>query len=268
MPLAARVDAGQTFADLLAHVADQGWRLMEVAGAGSLWDVYDWTGIPVSRALFHSVVVVQNFGSALADTSDLPLRAEPAPARTASGFPLTLAVDPENGVLRLVGDQRSLTAATSQRLLDAFAELVSRVLAAPDTRIGDLTVPTVDTAPAPATQRVREIDPPRSESEVRVARVWCAVLGTDEVSRTVNLFDAGATSLAAARIHAGLCAEFERDLTITDEFRYPTVASMAAVLASGESADDEIRTDEWRTRMNRRREALRTPRAKRSGGRA
>ena len=253
MPLAARVDAGQSFADLLAHVADQGWRLMAVAGAGSLWDVYDWTGIPVSRALFHSVVVVQNFGSALADPADLPLRAEPAAARTASGFPLTLAVDPEDGVLRLVGDQRSLTEATSKRLLDAFADLVSRVLAAPDTRVGDLTVPTVDTRPDP--RRAREIDPPRGESEVRVARVWCAVLGVDEVSRTVNLFDAGAASLAAARIHAGLCAEFERDLPITDVFRYPTVASMAAVLTPGGPAD-EIRTDEWRTRMNRRRQAL------------
>jgi hypothetical protein len=82
------------------------------------------------------------------------------------------------------------------------------------------------------------------------------------VSRTVNLFDAGATSLAAARIHVGLCAEFGRDLPITDVFRYPTVASMAAVLTSGKPSDGGLRTEEWRTRMGRRREVLRTQRTR------
>ena len=266
MPLAVRVDAGQSFADLLGQVSEQGWKLMSVAGAGSLWDVYDWAGIPVSRALFHSVVVVQNFGSALADMSDMPLRAELAPARTASGFPLTLAVDPENGVLRLVGDKRCLTEATSQHLLGTFAELLSRVLAEPDPRVGDLPAPAAPAAPAasadPDTRRTREVDPPRGEGELRVARVWCAVLGIDEVSRAVNLFDAGATSLAAARIHAGLCAEFGRELPITDVFSYPTVASMAAVLTSGRPADGGLRTEEWRTRMSRRRDALRAQRTR------
>jgi hypothetical protein len=36
------------------------------------------------------------------------MRAELVPARTASGFPLTLSVDTEGGVLRLVGDKRCL----------------------------------------------------------------------------------------------------------------------------------------------------------------
>jgi acyl carrier protein len=258
MPLAVRVDAGQSFADLLGQVSEQGWKLMSVAGAGSLWDVYDWAGIPVSRALFHSVVVVQNFGSALADMSGLPLRAELIPARTASGFPLTLSVDTESGVLRLVGDKRCLAEATSRQLLDAFGGLIRRVLAEPDAQIGDLPAPMVATRPDRDPQRAREVDPPRGEGELRVARVWCAVLGIDEVSRTVNLFDAGATSLAAARIHVGLCAEFGRELPITDVFRYPTVASMAAVLTSGMPSDGGLRTEEWRTRMSRRREALRT----------
>jgi acyl carrier protein len=260
MPLAVRVDAGHRFADLLDQVSEQGWRLMSVAGAGSLWDVYDWAGIPVSRALFHSVVVVQNFGSALADTSDLPLRAELAPARTASGFPLTLAVDPENGVLRLVGDERCLAEGTSQRLLESFGALVTRVVTDPDTPIAELPAPVAANRPERDPQPTRVVDPPRGEGESRVARVWCAVLGIDEVSRTVNLFDAGATSLAAARIHAGLCAEFGTDLPITDMFRYPTVASMAAVLTSGEPSGDGLRTEEWRTRMSRRREVLRTQR--------
>jgi hypothetical protein len=262
MPLAVRVEPGQSFADLLGQVSEQGWKLMSVAGAGSLWDVYDWAGIPVSRALFHSVVVVQNFGSALADSSGLPLRAELVPARTASGFPLTLAVDTEGGVLRLVGDERCLAEATSRRLLDAFGGLIRRVLAEPDTRLRDLPAPVAAPDPGPDPRRAREVDPPRGEGESRVARVWCAVLGLEEVSRTVNLFDAGATSLAAARIHAGLCAEFGQDLPITDVFRYPTVASMAAVLTSGKPSDGGLRTEEWRSRMSRRREVLRTQRAR------
>jgi mycobactin peptide synthetase MbtE len=257
MPLAIRVDAAESFADLLGRVSEQGWKLMAVAGAGSLWDVYDWAGIPVSRALFHSVVVVQNFSSAIAGTPDLPLRAELAPARTASGFPITLAVDPDGGVVRLVGDSRCLTEATSRRLLDAFGALIGRVVAEPANRIGDLPVPPASTGPERAQDGGREIDPPRGETEARVARIWCSVLGTDQVSRTVNLFDTGATSLTAARLHAGLCAEFGKELPIIDVFRYPTVASMAAVLESGGSPGNTVRTAEWTARMNRRREALR-----------
>jgi hypothetical protein len=76
----------------------------------------------------------------------------------------------------------------------------------------------------------------------------------------VNLFDAGATSLSAARLHTRLCADFGRALPITDVFRYPTVASMAAALApddASNASNGHVRTAEWVSRNNRRREALR-----------
>ena len=51
-----------------------------------------------------------------------------------------------------------------------------------------------------------------------------------------------------------------RALPITDVFRYPTVASMAAALAPDDASDGSDgtgRTAEWVSRNNRRREALR-----------
>lgn len=73
----------------------------------------------------------------------------------------------------------------------------------------------------------------------------------------MNLFDAGATSLTAVRLHVRLCAEFARDLPITDVFRYPTVASMAAAFASDDRSNGRVRTADWLSRNQRRRQALR-----------
>lgn len=275
LPMAIRVDPDQRVADLFAQVSEQGWKIMSVAGSGSLWDVYDWAGIPVSRALFHSVVVVQNFGAALGggvgrppnagrpQGAGLPLSAEMAPARTASGFPVTLAVDPDGGVLRLVADSRCLSPDTARQLLTAFAAVLRQAVTEPDTLVGELTAPPVSAGPTRTLPGAHGGEPPRGEIEGRIARAWCAELGVDRVGRSVNLFDAGATSLSAARLHARLCADFGRALPITDVFRYPTVASMAAALApdgssdASDAADSRVRTAERVSRNNRRREALR-----------
>ncbi|MFD1326189.1 amino acid adenylation domain-containing protein, partial [Micromonospora sonneratiae] len=159
LPMVVPVEPTQTVASLVAAVSEQGWQLMSVAGAGSLWDVYDWADVPVSRALFHSVVVVQKFARTAVEQkfapttveqkfapttveqkfartpveqTRLPLRARLTPTRTATGFPLTLVVDPDGGALRIVGDRRCLSPDTSRQVLDAFAALLRHTVAAPD----------------------------------------------------------------------------------------------------------------------------------------
>jgi hypothetical protein len=180
LPMAIRVDPDRSVADLFAQVSEQGWKIMSVAGSGSLWDVYDWAGIPVSRALFHSVVVVQNFGAALGRealgsgaglplSAGQPLSAEMAPARTASGFPVTLAVDPDGGVLRLVADSRCMSPDTARRLLTGFAAVLRQAVTEPDTLVGELTTPPVGAGPAPTPPGAHDGEPPRGEIEARIA---------------------------------------------------------------------------------------------------
>lgn len=262
LPLVVRVDPARTVTELLADVAEQGWRLMAVAGSGSLWDVYDWAGLPVSRALFHSVVVVQKFTSAPAGAEERPLRIELTPSRTVTGFPLTLVVDPDGGEVRLVGDGRSFAPGTLRHVLDAFVELLRATAASPDGRVGDLPAPVIDSGAVAARPARRPADPPRGGTEARVAEAWCAVLGLDRIDRDVNLFEAGATSLSASRLHARLCAEFDASMPLTDMFRYPTVAGLAARFDGADTETTTIRTAAWVARNDRRRQALAAPRGR------
>ncbi|MFC0861440.1 amino acid adenylation domain-containing protein [Sphaerimonospora cavernae] len=258
LPMAVKVEAEQSVVELVGRVSEQGWKLMSLSGVGSLWDIYEWTGIPVSRSLFHSAMIVQNFGSAPPEENALPVRGELTRTRTETGFPLTLVVEPEDGVLQLVCDRRCFSPETARRLFATLMDLLGHIAAEPSARVGDLPVVTIRSDTMKTVRGQGTVDPPRNATEARVARAWCSVLGVEEIDRELNLFDAGATSLSAARLHVRLCAEFDVSLPITDVFRFPSVAAMAARLDGRSGVTDGIRTPEWLARAERRRESLRS----------
>ncbi len=71
-----------------------------------------------------------------------------------------------------------------------------------------------------------------NETESAVAAIWREVLGVDEVGLHDNFFDLGGHSLLVPRVHRQLQDRFATALSIVDLFRYPTVAALAARLAS------------------------------------
>ncbi len=79
--------------------------------------------------------------------------------------------------------------------------------------------------PAP-TDAPRELGRPRNEVERAISRVWADVLGTS-VDREDNFFDLGGHSLLLVQVRERLLTMFDYDLSITDMFRYPTVAGLA-----------------------------------------
>lgn len=87
---------------------------------------------------------------------------------------------------------------------------------------------------------------PRTGLEDRIAALWREVLGHDAVGVHDNFFDLGGHSLLLARLQARLNAEWAERLppggiAMTDLFRDPTVAGMAALLAGdGGSALDGL----------------------------
>ncbi len=88
--------------------------------------------------------------------------------------------------------------------------------------------------PAPsAVRRVRPRVAPQSEMERAVAVIWCEVLGLAEVGVDESFFDLGGHSLLLARVHSRLHALLgpDRQPSMVDLFRYPTVATLAAHLA-------------------------------------
>ncbi|HEY9856590.1 MAG TPA: amino acid adenylation domain-containing protein [Stenomitos sp.] len=77
---------------------------------------------------------------------------------------------------------------------------------------------------------------PRNVLERQIADIWKAALRLDQVGMDDNFFDLGGHSLLLAQVHQQLKAQLERDLSLVDLFRFPTVGSLAAHLAPSTSS--------------------------------
>jgi len=74
-----------------------------------------------------------------------------------------------------------------------------------------------------------------TDLEKKIVQVWEAVLGISNLGTTDNFFDIGGHSLLLVKVHEKLRGEVERDLSITDLFRYPTIHSLAEYLSQQEA---------------------------------
>lgn len=75
---------------------------------------------------------------------------------------------------------------------------------------------------------------PAGELETIIAGVWQEVLKIPTVGVQDNFFDLGGHSLLAVQVHSRLKKALERDLAITDLFRFPTVRGLAEYLGGGQ----------------------------------
>jgi aryl carrier-like protein len=248
-------------------VTRQAWRLGEVSAASSLLDVYAWSGVPASRALFHSVMVVQNFGPGGPGPAR-PLTAEMAHARIITGAPLTIVFMPDDDSLRLVWDTRVFAGQTAGQLLGELTAILEFLAHDAERLLGDLPVPRFTPHPVdrPAAPPRHEpvLEPPQGPAEELVARAWSEVLGIGPVSRHRNLFDAGANSVTIVRLHDRLGELSGTPISLEDLFQFPTVQAMASLLgrpvnpadpATGDPGPGDP-ADGVRARSQRRRAAL------------
>jgi amino acid adenylation domain-containing protein len=91
--------------------------------------------------------------------------------------------------------------------------------------------------PAPAAERIANatVVMPRSALESAIAAVWRDVLKIDEISVEDQFFDLGGHSLLLIRVRARLVESIGRDVPMLDLFEYPTIASLARHLATGDA---------------------------------
>lgn len=78
--------------------------------------------------------------------------------------------------------------------------------------------------------------PPTGDLESALSRAFANVLGRDNVGRSENFFAIGGHSLLAVQLHRELKASLAPGLSITDLFRFPTVAALAVHIEGGDSA--------------------------------
>ncbi|WP_245649526.1 non-ribosomal peptide synthetase [Nocardia shimofusensis] len=86
--------------------------------------------------------------------------------------------------------------------------------------------------PAPEFTAAGPTRAPRTDAERRVAAVFEQVLGRPVPGAEDSFFDLGGTSLLATRLTAALHAEFGAELPVREIFEAPTVADVAARLAT------------------------------------
>jgi acyl carrier protein len=93
--------------------------------------------------------------------------------------------------------------------------------------------------------------------ERRIAAIWQSLLGLDAIDSHDNFFDVGGHSLLLVQLHERLQQELDLSLSVTDLFRYPSIASLAAHLNStragepGKSAAEQARAQARRAALQR-----------------
>ncbi|MFE3262600.1 amino acid adenylation domain-containing protein, partial [Nocardia sp. NPDC059229] len=86
----------------------------------------------------------------------------------------------------------------------------------------------------------REFRAPEGEAEIAVAEVFAAVLGVESIGRDDDFFALGGNSLLATQVAARLGAAFGIRVRVRALFEAPTVAGLAASLASAVGAGDRL----------------------------
>ncbi|MBL4868262.1 MAG: non-ribosomal peptide synthetase [Pseudomonadales bacterium] len=81
--------------------------------------------------------------------------------------------------------------------------------------------------PDPVGQSPQEFIAPASDSEIRLANIWCDVLNIEKVGILDSFFDLGGHSLLAARVISKLRKEFKVEVSLRVIFEMSTVSEIA-----------------------------------------
>lgn len=95
---------------------------------------------------------------------------------------------------------------------------------------------------------------PKTEIEQKIADIWKEVLNIDSVGVKDNFFDLGGHSLMITQVHSKLRKSIEKEITIIDLFRYPTIKLLADYICQSTNEDDSACT--IRERAEKQRSAL------------
>lgn len=79
----------------------------------------------------------------------------------------------------------------------------------------------------------------QSDTEAAIAKIWCEALGLSKVGVTDNFFDLGGHSLLVVQVQRRLKELFDKEVAITDMFRFSTIQALARHLDGGGKAEGE-----------------------------
>ncbi|WP_333683478.1 MupA/Atu3671 family FMN-dependent luciferase-like monooxygenase [Pontibaca methylaminivorans] len=108
---------------------------------------------------------------------------------------------------------------------------------------------------------------PSGGTQARIASIWARILGVEDIRAEDNFFQLGGHSLLAVQAHREIRAELDLpSLSITDIFRFPTLAALASHVGGDEIVPPPPANDpETRAETMSRRRAMRAGRERKTG---
>jgi acyl carrier protein len=98
---------------------------------------------------------------------------------------------------------------------------------------------------------------PQNEMEKIIANIWQELLQVEKVGIDDNFFDMGGHSLLIMQAHRKLSNSIEKEITITDMFRFPTIRTLSTYMVQDSGVTDQATIKKSVDRAQARREALR-----------
>jgi amino acid adenylation domain-containing protein len=150
-------------------------------------------------------------------------------------------------------------------MIPAAWVVVDEFLVTPNGKVNMAALPEPEWDRSAATD---EFVAPRTETELAIAAVWKDVLSIDEIGVNDNFFALGGHSLLGMQVLSRLRQEFDVDLGLRALFDGPTIAGLAAAVAtavprsSGRDVPELVRVDRNQRRVTRA--PVVTPRGDRS----
>jgi natural product biosynthesis luciferase-like monooxygenase protein len=121
----------------------------------------------------------------------------------------------------------------------------------PNGKVNRAALPAPDAAQLPT----REDEPPATDTERAVAKIWASLLGVEGIGRHANFFELGGHSFLLAQMHARLRGMGRRELNVVDLFRNPTIAGLGDLLDAEQDDDGSARAAMIATRSRERGQA-------------
>ncbi|HOY65272.1 MAG TPA: amino acid adenylation domain-containing protein [Candidatus Ozemobacteraceae bacterium] len=142
--------------------------------------------------------------------------------RSSAGELLVAYVRPESGAFDEEAVRRRVRAWAPEYMNPSWYVVLEHLPLTPNGKIDRNRLP----EPAPTSGRAG-LRLPGTGTERLVAGVWAEVLGREQISAEENVFEIGAHSFLAMKVHHRLHSAHGFPLEVVDLFRYPTVAALA-----------------------------------------
>ncbi|MEG4231276.1 amino acid adenylation domain-containing protein [Microcoleus sp. Pol11C3] len=103
---------------------------------------------------------------------------------------------------------------------------------------------------------------PQTEIEQAIATVWQQILQLEKVGVDDNFFDLGGHSLLMAQAHSQLREVVDREVSMIEMFKYPTISSLAKYLS--DESEEKSSVGQSRDRVKKQKEAMNRQKQKQS----